>query len=215
METKHGDERRPGGGGDGRGQGHRLGDGGGAGRRRRPPGAPRSRRGGPRRRQPAPRRARRRPSRGDARRHRRGRGRARHGGGGRALRPARHPGEQRRHRPAPADARALARRLGEGGRRQPERGLPLLARRRPDDGRRRPRRDRQRRLDDGTLRRRPLSEPLVPLEQGRGREPDPRARGRVGRPGRARQRGRADLGQDRADAGPVQGPGADGAGDGA
>ena len=51
---------------------------------------------------------------------------------------------------------------------------------RPDDGRRRPRRDRQRRLDHGPLRRRPLSEPLVPLDQGRGREPDPRPRGRVG-----------------------------------
>ena len=73
-----------------------------------------------------------------------------------------------------------ARRLAEGGRRQPDRRLPLRPGRGAGDGRRRRRGDRQRRLDHGPLRRRPLSEPLVPVDQGRGRQPDPGPRGRVG-----------------------------------
>ena len=82
---------------------------------------------------------------------------------GRALRPARHPRQQRRHRPAPADARARRSPTGEKVVDVNLNAVFLCARAAgADDARRRPRRDRQRRLDDGALRRRPLSEPLVP-----------------------------------------------------
>ena len=91
----------------------------------------------------------------------------------RALRPARHPGQQRRHVDPQAAAGLHRGRVAHGDGHQPDQRLPVLPGRPPGDGARGRRQDHQHRLDDVDLRR--ALRRAVRGQQGRHRAADTKA----------------------------------------
>ena len=102
-------------------------------------------------------------------------------GDARARGQARHSRQQRRHCNPARSRRSCARRLGQSPVGQHDGVFLVRSRRRAaHDGGRRWRRNRERGLDHGPVRWRPLSQRVLSGDQGRDRQYDPRARGRMG-----------------------------------
>ena len=109
----------------------------------------------------------------------------------RAVRPHRHPGQQRRHQHPQAGARVAGGAVAAGDRHQPDQRLRLLARRVSAPEARRRRQDRQHRLDAVDLRC--VVRAGLWREQGRHRAVDQVAGGGLGRRQHPGQRGAAGL----------------------